>query len=109
MKSSIRRAFQYLTTSAGISLADKRLAQWNRQEICLPDFSALGQSKCSNFYFIIIVLMSTNKKNEKKNRNSKMFTCLEHCVPVVIAMQIESDNSVPALVYTLKKWAGNGT
>lgn len=39
----------------------------------------------------------------------KMFTCLEHCVLVVIAMQIESENSVPASVYILKKRAGNST
>lgn len=29
------------------------------------------------------------KKKKRKIEIVKMFTCLEHCVPVVIAMQIE--------------------
>lgn len=46
---------------------------------------------------------------KKKIEIVRMFTCLERCVPVVIAMQIDSEKSVPAAVYILKKWADNST
>lgn len=39
--------------------------------VVFQTFLHRGNSKCSHFYFITVVLISNNKKNEKNSRNSK--------------------------------------